>query len=115
MHLFAMPLLGGDAFEVDPVGAERQVDGRGGERNQPAASGRPRAGRGGRRARADEVARRRPQEVALPDPPHRLVRREPDGGGDDAGVEQVVDERGRDERFEPRQRVEACRPGRRAT
>src|SRR5262245_44155926 len=94
VHLFAVTLLRGDALEIDTVRAEREIDGCGGQRNQPAVTRRPRAGRGRRRARAYEVARGSPEEVALPDTPHRLIRGEPDSTGDYARVEQVVHERG---------------------
>ena len=75
------------------VAAEHQVERhrQHGKPAEPAA----RRGRGGdrRERRAGQVARRAPDEVALPDAHDRLARRERDGAGDECRVDEEVERR----------------------
>ena len=67
-HLAHVTLLVLDAPEIDLVGAVGQIERRDGERRDPVRRpARDHPGREGRGAGADEVARRAPQEVLVPD------------------------------------------------
>ena len=109
-HLAHVALLVLDASEIDLVGAVGQVERRHGERRDPVrrpAGDQPRRDRG--RAGADEVARRAPQEVLVPDLEDRLVGRERDGRGDRQRVDDEVGRRGADERLGQRRRSRPVR------
>ena len=85
--LLHVPLLIFDAAHVDLVGVIRQVERRKEERHQPPVRRVRHEGRGRlRRQRADEVARRAPQEIRLPHRPHALPLRERDGRRNQAGI-----------------------------
>ena len=96
--LLHVPLLVLDPPHVDLVGAVGEVDRREGERRDPVARVRdqPCGERGA--AGADEVARRAPEEVRLPDGKIALARRERDRRRNQAGVEQEVHRRRADQR-----------------
>ena len=85
--LLAQPRHDGVVAAEDQVERHRQD----GEPAEPAA----RRGRGGdrRERRAGQVARRAPDEVALPDAHDRLARREGDGAGDERRVDEEVERR----------------------
>ena len=119
-HLPHVPLLVLDAAHVDLVGAIDQIQRRRGQQRHPVAAALDdcRGDRG--RAGADEVARRAPQEVLVPDAADRLLGREADRGRDQRGVEDEVGGRRADERLGDREDCErherwrrrraACRP-----
>ena len=105
-HFFLVAFLGGDPIHVHAIRTERQIDRRGRERHQPPLARRPQHSPRRRGAGADEVAGCGPQEIRLPDTPDALSGREPDRGGDDQRVDQVVGQRARHERLGDRLEVE---------
>ncbi len=70
-HFFLVALLGLQAFHVHPVRAERQVDRSDRQGQQPPLLRLPQDRASHRRACTDVVARSGPEEVRLPDGPHR--------------------------------------------
>ena len=66
-HLLDVPALVVDASQVNLVAAVGEVERRGAEDRQPQAGAHEGRRRDGRRTGADEIARRAPQEVLVPD------------------------------------------------
>ena len=92
------PALVLDPPEVELVGAVGDVERGHREHGQPDARRGERPRRQGRRAGADEVARRAPEEVVVPHPEQRLPRGEGDGDGDGHRVQHEVGRGGGDQR-----------------
>ena len=83
-HLAHLPLLVGQALEVDVVAAIRQQRRhRDGEQQHDRADVAERRHEGGGGGRADDVARRRPQEVGVPHRQRRGAARPGHGQGDE--------------------------------
>jgi hypothetical protein len=97
-HFLNVTTLVVDATEVNLVGAVGEVERRRGQQRQPHARGHHRPGADRRGARADEVARRAPQEVLVPHRQERLFRGERYRDSDQAGVEHEIHRRCADER-----------------
>src|SRR5262249_55544262 len=97
--LLHVALLVLDAAHVDLVGAVGEVERRKGERRNPVARVRDEPGRNRGGARADEIARRAPEEVVVPGRYDGRARRQRDRRRDETGVQQEVDGRRADERL----------------
>ena len=114
-HLAHVTLLVFDAAEVDLVGAIGQIERRRRERRDPLrgpARDHP-CGESGR-AGADEIARRAPQEVLVPDLEDRLVGGKRDRRRDGQRVDDEVGRRRADERLRQRPASTLDQPRRRA-
>ena len=99
-HLADVALLVLDAPEVDLVGAVGEDERRQRQRRDPVrrqVDDQPGGDGGG--AGADEVARRAPEEVLVPDLQHRLPRRQRDRRRDRHGVDDEVGRGGADQRL----------------
>ena len=105
-NLLHVPLLILDASEVHLIRAVREIERGCGERRHPvpAPVDDRRGHRGG--ARADEVARRAPQEVLVPDARDRLPGRQADRRRDERRVAHKIGRRRPDERLGDRQQRE---------
>ena len=104
-HLAHVALLVFDPSEIDLVGAIRQVERGGRERRDPVRrEAAHHQGGHRRRTGADEVARRAPQEVLVPNPQDRLRGGQRDCRRDRQRVDDEVHRGGTDERLGEREK-----------
>lgn len=103
-HLLHVQLLILNAAHVDLVRPVNQIHGRGGEQRHPVAAAFDDGRRDGGGAGAEEVARRTPEEVLVPDSRDRLLRRQPDRRRDECRIAHEVGGRRTGERLGNRQK-----------
>ena len=98
-HLAHVTLLVVYSTEIDLVGAVGQVERRNRQHGEPVGVSEHHPDGEGRNERADEIARRTPEEVLVPDLEDRLPGRQRNRRGDRKGIDDEVGRRGADQRL----------------